>query len=87
MEYVDGVDDLLSGHDKIDDLEVVLETVPDEHAARVHQHAQLAVRRLERGEVLGAGVGVEVARLDARELGHVVHHLLLRGDVVVDERL
>ena len=35
------------------------------------------VSGLERGEVLGAEVGVEVARLDARELGQVVNHLLL----------
>lgn len=60
--------------------------MPEEHHPTVEEEAQLAVGRLQRGQVLGAEVGVEVAGLNARELGHVVHDLLLRRNVVVDER-
>jgi hypothetical protein len=65
--------------------EVVLQAVPHEDDPTVLQKAQLGVRRLERGQVLGAEVGVQVSRLDPRELGQVVDDLLLGGDVVVDE--
>ena len=64
---------------------VILEAVAYEDASDVYEVAELFVGGLERGQMLLAEVGVEVARLDARELGDVVDHLLLGRDVVVDE--
>lgn len=101
-------------HQQVDDPEVLLQAVAHEADARVDEEAQLQVRGLERGQVLGGDLGVQVSRFDARVLGQVVHHLeeerggdgsepellaaslwgrrplslshlLLGGDVVVDE--
>ncbi len=52
----------------------------------VDEVPQLLVGRLERRQVLRAVVGIQVSRLDPRKLGHVVDNLLLRRDVIVDER-
>ena len=64
---------------------VIFETVADKYASHVDEVPELLVGRLERRQVLLAEVGVQVAGLDARELGDVVHHLLLGRDVVVNE--
>lgn len=66
--------------------EVVLQAVPDKDDAHIGQIAQLLVAVLQCGQVLLAEIRVQVARLDARELGQIVDDLLLRGDVVIDER-
>ena len=60
--------------------------MPHEDDADVDEVPQLLVSRLERREVLRAVVRVQVARLDAGEFGDVVDDLLLRRDVVIDER-
>ena len=57
----------------------------DKDASYIDEVPELLVGRLERRQMLLAEVGVQVAGLDARELGDVVHHLLLGRDVVVDE--
>ena len=69
------ITDLIAGHHEVDDPEVVLEPVAHKDGARIHQEAQLLVRGLQRGQMLGAEVGIQVTRLDARELGQVVHNL------------
>ena len=51
----------------------------------VDQEAQLQVRRLERRQVFRRRRHIQITRLDARELGQIVHYLILRGDVVVNE--
>ena len=60
--------------------------MPHEDDADVDEVPQLLVSRLERSEVLRAVVRVQVARLDAGEFRDVVDDLLLRRDVVIDER-
>lgn len=60
--------------------------MPHEDDADVDEVPQLLVSRLERREVLRAVVRVQVARLDAGEFRDVVDDLLLRRDVVIDER-
>ena len=40
------------------------------------EEEQLEVGSLERGEVLGAHASIQITRLDTRELGQIVHHLL-----------
>lgn len=57
----------------------------NKYDAAVLQEPQLGVCGLERGEVLGTEVGVQVPGFDTRELGQVVDDLLLGRDVVVDE--
>ena len=51
----------------------------------IHEEPELQVGGLERGQVFGGEVGVQVSGFDARELGQIVNHLLLGRDVVVDE--
>ena len=41
----------------------------------INKVPQLEVGGLEGGQVLGRDGGVQIARLDARELGQVVHNL------------
>ena len=86
MKEVDSVDDLIGRDDQVDDTEVILQAVADKSDSVVDQKAQLQVRRLERRQVFRRRRHVQITRLDARELGQVVHYLILRGDVVVDER-
>jgi len=66
---------LIAGHHEVDDTEIVLEAVAHKDGARVHDEAELLIRGLERCEVLGAEVCVQIPGLDAGEFGQVVHNL------------
>lgn len=53
---------LLGRHRNVEHAQVGLQAVPDQHAAGVHQVAQLQVRALERGQVPPRQRWVQVAR-------------------------
>lgn len=57
----------------------------DKSDSDVDEIPQLQVRGLERREVLGAIVCVEVAWFNPGEFSQVVHYLFLRWNVVVDK--
>jgi len=65
----------LNTHDEVEHSEVLLESVADEDHPTADEVSQLEIGRLEGSEVLWWQRDVEVARLDAGELGQVVHHL------------
>ena len=66
--------DVSANHD-VDDSKILLESMAHEHYSPVNEKEQLEVASLEGGEMLGAHDSVQVARLDTRELGQIVHHL------------
>ncbi len=64
-----------SSHQDIDDPKVLVEPVANKLDSTLQEIEQLQVAGLESGEVLGAHGGIQVSRLDARELSQIVHHL------------
>ena len=78
------VDDLILGHDQVDDSEVLLEAVTDEDDAAADQIAQLQVTRLQRRQMLARNVGVQVSGLDARKFRQIIHHLITKEIVSED---
>lgn len=85
LEQGHGVDGLILADQQVDDPEVVLEPVADEDDPDVHEEPELEIGGLECGQVFGRDADVEIARLDPRKFGHVVRHLFLGRDVVVNE--
>lgn len=85
VKEMHSVDDLIGRDDQIDDPEIILQAVADKSDPVVDQKAQLQVRRLECRQVFRWRRHVQIARLDARELGQIIHYLILSGDVVIDE--
>ena len=85
VKEMHSVDDLTGRHHQIDDTEIVLQSVTDESDPVVDQESQFQIRRLERRQVFRRRGHVQIARLNARKFRQIVHHLILSGNVVVDE--
>mmetsp|Transcript_6704 Transcript_6704/g.19281 ORF Transcript_6704/g.19281 Transcript_6704/m.19281 type:complete len:251 (-) Transcript_6704:3212-3964(-) len=82
-EQLGGVHHLGGRHHDVDHAEVLLQPVPHQQAAGVHQMSQLQVGALACGQVLAALRQVQVPRNNAREAGEIVGDGLVEVDVVV----
>lgn len=59
--------------------------MPDEDHSNIGEVTKFLVGILQCRQVFLANMRVQIARFDARELGQIIDHLLLRGNVIVDK--